>query len=441
MIRGADCITNMLPLELSGVAQEHSSTLGVLNAEPIAIIGMGCRLPGAENAQEFWRLLRDGTDATREIPAGRWDLDACYDPTPGTPGKMYTRRGGFLERIDTFDPGFFGISPREAVTMDPQQRFLLEVTWEALENANLTIDRLAGVPAGVFVGMCAYDYSQLPVGLDFYGHTGNSPGVAAGRLSYTLGLTGPCLTVDTACSSSLVSLHVACSHLRRRECDLALAGGVNLMVTPYSSIVFCQAQVLSPDGRCRTFDQAADGYARGEGCGMVVLKRLADAVADGDDVVALIRGSAINQDGPSAGLTVPRGASQQAVIRQALELSGVAPSQVDYVEAHGTATQLGDPIEVKSAAAVLGARAHAAGEPAADRFGQVQHRPPGGGGGHRRCDQAGAGALPWGDPGQSALPQPQLLHRLAKPALRGARRDPALAGDTAAHRGRQLVRL
>ncbi len=360
MSRLSERIAGMSPLQLALAAQQLEPKLGILKAEPIAVVGMGCRFPGADSPDRFWRLLRDGVDATREIPADRWDVDAVYDADRGVPGKMYTRRGGFLERVDAFDPQFFGISPREARHMDPQQRFLLEVTWEALENANQAPDRLFDSATGVFVGMCSYDFSTLlgewldPGAIDLYYSTGSAPSVAAGRLSYTLGLTGPCMTVDTACSSALTAVHLACLHLRRRECDLALAGGVNLIISPAASIAFCQAGMLSPDGRCRTFDRSASGYGRGEGCGMFVLKRLADAVASGDQVLALIRGSAVSQDGPSGGLTVPSGTAQQAAIRQALESGGVEPSQVGFVEAHGTATTLGDPIEVNALCAVLG---------------------------------------------------------------------------------------
>jgi microcystin synthetase protein McyG len=322
--------------------------------EPIAIIGMGCRFPGGSDTPEtFWQQLRDGVDAITAVPEDRWDLAAYYDPHPDTPGKMYTRYGGFLEQIDGFDPQFFGIAPREARSMSPQQRLLLEVTWETLEHANQAPDRLFGSSTGVFVGMSSFDYTTLPARvpdtqshIDAYMITGNALSVAAGRLSYTLGLTGPSMVIDTACASSLVAVHQACQSLRQRVCDLALAGGVHLMLTPEITIALCRLKALAPDGRCKTFDARADGFARAEGCGMIALKRLSDAVADEDRILALIRGSAVNQDGASGGLTVPSGAAQQAVIQQALEHARVEPSQISYIETHGTGTPLGDPIEV-----------------------------------------------------------------------------------------------
>jgi acyl transferase domain-containing protein/acyl carrier protein len=333
-------------------AQEH------LRREPIAVVGLGCRFPGAASPDAFWRLLSEGRDAIVDVPPERWDADAYHHSEPGTPGKMYTRRGGFLKGIDGFDPHFFGISPREAVSLDPQQRLLLEVSWEALEHAGIAADGLMGSPTGVFVGACHMDYLELFEDLslvDAYVATGNSLSLASGRLSYVLGLRGPSLTVDTACSSSLVAVHLACQSLRLGECRLALAGGTNLVVTPKTSVALCELRALSPTGRCHTFDARADGYVRGEGCGVVILKRLSDAQRDGDNVLAIIRGSAVNQDGRSGGLTAPHGPSQEAVIREALKSAGVEPSAVGYVEAHGTGTALGDPIEIQALAAVFGA--------------------------------------------------------------------------------------
>ena len=336
-------------------ALEHAKT------EPIAIIGMGCRLPGgADNPEAFWQLLRDGRDVIIEVPKNRWNIDAYYDPEPDAPGKMYTRYGGFLDPIDTFEPQFFGISPREAMSMDPQQRLLLEVSWEALENANLVPEQLFGSSTGVFVGITNIEYGALSLWandvnrIDAYYGTGASLGVAAGRLSYVLGLTGPSFIVDTACSSSLITAHLGCQSLRLGECDLALVGGVNLIFGPETYINFSKARMLSPDGRCKTFDAAADGYGRGEGCGVLVLKRLSDALADGDNILAKIRGSAVNQDGPSGGLTVPNGPSQEKVIRQALANGKVEPAQVSYIDAHGTGTSLGDPIEIGALGNVFG---------------------------------------------------------------------------------------
>jgi amino acid adenylation domain-containing protein/thioester reductase-like protein len=326
--------------------------------EPIAIIGLSCRFPGAPTPNAFWELLRNGVDAISEVPSDRWDVDAYHSESPD-PGKITTRFGGFLNDVDLFDPHFFGISPREAARMDPQQRLLLEVSWEALENAWIPPHSLAGTRTGVFVGISSSDYSRLqfndPELIDAYAGTGNAHSIAANRLSYVFDLRGPSMAVDTACSSSLVSVHLACQSLRNGESDVALAGGVNLILTPELTITFSQARMLSPDGRCKTFDANADGYVRGEGCGVVVLKRLSDAMRDGDNILALIRGSAVNQDGRSNGLTAPNGLAQQDVIRQALAEAQVAPHQIGYLETHGTGTPLGDPIEIASLRAVLDA--------------------------------------------------------------------------------------
>jgi acyl transferase domain-containing protein/acyl carrier protein len=328
--------------------------------EPIAVVGVGCRFPGGvDSPAAFWDVLSQGVDAVGEVPADRWDMDAFFDADPDAPGKMYTRAGHFLTGVDSFDAGFFGVSPREAVSLDPQQRLLLEVAWAALEDAGQVPARLAGSRTGVFVGIGTDDYSLLlrsadPASMDAYTGTGNAFSVAAGRLSYLLGLQGPSMAVDTACSSSLVAVHLACRSLRSGESDLALAAGVHLVLTPEGTIYLSRTKALSPDGRCKTFDASADGYGRGEGCGAVVLKRLSDAQRDGDRVLAVIRGSAVNHDGPSSGLTVPNGLAQQELIRTALADAGVAPADVDYVEAHGTGTSLGDPIEVDALAAALG---------------------------------------------------------------------------------------
>ncbi|MBI1357394.1 MAG: SDR family NAD(P)-dependent oxidoreductase [Acidobacteria bacterium] len=328
-------------------------------AEPIAILGAACRIPGGANDLEaFWELLRNETDAVREVPADRWDIEQYYDPDPDAPGKMYTRWGGFLGPVDGFDAAFFGVSPREALSMDPQQRLLLETAWEALENAGQAADRLQGSQTGVFVGISAYDYYHLQrrsAAIDAYTGSGVTFSVAAGRLAYVLGLQGPTMAVDTACSSSLVTIHLACQSLRNRECDLALAGGVNLILSPENTIYSCRLHALAADGRCKTFDARANGYVRGEGCGMTTLKRLSDALRDGDPILAVIRGSAVNQDGRSNGLTAPNGPAQEAVIRKALASGGVRPEEVSYVEAHGTGTPLGDPIELQALGATLGA--------------------------------------------------------------------------------------
>ncbi len=321
--------------------------------EPIAVTGMACRFPGAADPAAFWDLLSRGRDAISEVPRDRWDIDAYYDSDPEKPGKMYTRSGGFLQTIDEFSPAFFGISPREAASMDPQQRLLLEVSWEALENAAVAPERLQSSRVGVFVGIGASDYSELEVlqgssAIDAYNGTGGAHSVASGRLSYFLGVRGPSLAVDTACSSSLASVHLAVGSLRAQESDIALAGGVNLMMSPDTIVSLCKARMLSPDGRCKTFDASANGYVRGEGCGVLILKRLSEALADGDNILAVIRGSAVNHNGRSGGLTVPSGPAQQELIRQALRNARLKPSDVSYVEAHGTGTAVGDPIEVEA---------------------------------------------------------------------------------------------
>ena len=328
--------------------------------EPIAVIGMGLRFPGeANNLETFWQLLHDGVDAIGDVPTGRWDVDHFYDPDPNAPGKMYVKSGGFLQNVDQFDPAFFGMSPREAINLDPQHRLLLEVSWEALENAGLVPDEWVDSQTGVFIGIGgSVDYARL-IGddinkIDGYSGTGTTFSAAAGRLSYIFGFKGPCMAVDTACSSSLVTLHLACQSLRNNESNMALVGGVSLGLRPESNINLSKARMLAPDGRCKTFDESADGFGRGEGSAAIVLKRLSDAVADGDNILAVIRGSAVNQDGRSSGLTAPNGPSQKAVIRQALANAGVAAHEIDYLEAHGTGTALGDPIEVQALAEVLG---------------------------------------------------------------------------------------
>lgn len=326
---------------------------------PIAIIGAGCRYPGGiETPENLWRVVSEGIDAVSEVPAARWDADAYYDPDPKAPGKMVTRRGGFLNQVDQFDPQFFGISPREAATMDPQQRLLLECATEALESAGIASDKLSGSATGVFVGITTSDFGTLlraggPENSDVYSATGSALNVAAGRISFLFGFQGPSVSIDTACSSSLVAVHMACQSLRTGESDLALAGGVNVVLSPDAMILFSKWGMMAPDGTCKTFDAAADGFVRAEGCAVIALKRLADARAAGDPILAVIRGSAVNSDGRSSGLTVPNGPAQQSVIRKALESASLSPADIDYVEAHGTGTPLGDPIEVEALGTVM----------------------------------------------------------------------------------------
>ncbi|AGC47277.1 polyketide synthase [Myxococcus stipitatus DSM 14675] len=351
-------ISDLPPLKLALLARKVESKLALALSEPIAIVGMGLRFPGgADSPESFWELLREGRDAIAPIPASRWDVDAYYDPTPGTPGKMYTRHGAFIRGVEDFDPQFFGISPREAARMDPHQRLLLEVTWEALERAGLSATDLKGSSTGVFVGMMNEDFSHLMTDatqIDLHTASGSGLSVAAGRLAYSLGLQGPTMAVDAACSSSLVTVHLACQSLRTRECDLALAGGISLILSPLTSVVNCAMRMLSVKGRCSTFDATADGFVRGEGCGMLVLKRLSDAVADRDPILALLRGSATNHSGQSSGLTVPNGNALAKVMRAALQMGGVEPEQVGYMEAHGTGTAIGDPIEMEALGRVFG---------------------------------------------------------------------------------------
>ncbi|MDJ0661417.1 MAG: beta-ketoacyl synthase N-terminal-like domain-containing protein [Crocosphaera sp.] len=324
--------------------------------EQIAIIGLGCRFPQAKDLESFWELLKQGKDGIREVPRDRWNVEDFYDPQPVTPGKMSTRWGGFLEQVDQFDPGFFQISPRETEQIDPQHRLFLEVAWEALENAGIIPSHISGSPTGVFVGINNSDYSRMTESVDLinaYSPIGTDTCIVANRLSYILNLKGPSLAINTACSSSLVAIHYACQSLRLHESNLCLAGGVSLILLPEVTIAFSQARMMAADGRCKTFDAAADGYVRGEGCGVIILKRLSDALRDGDHIQGIIRGSAINQDGLTNGLTAPNGPSQQAVMRQALKNADLQPNQISYIEAHGTGTPLGDPQEFRSITTVF----------------------------------------------------------------------------------------
>lgn len=350
-------------LSLLEKADEKIKALERERREPIAVIGMSCRFPGGVNdPKSFLDMLREGRDAISTVPSDRWDVEEWYDPNAGAPGKIHSRFGGFVDGLENFDAAFFEISPREAESLDPQQRMLLEVSWEAMERARLAPLDHFDSRTGVFIGISGSDYLRYvcqddPQRINAYMGTGNAHSSASGRLSYFFGFKGPCVSVDTACSASLVAIHSACQSLRSGESEMALAGGVNHLLMPDMSINFSQAQMLAPDGRCKSFDARANGYVRAEGCGIVVLKRLSDALSAGDPILAVIRGSAVNQDGRSSGLTVPNGPAQQMVIRDALKNAGLRPSQVTFIEAHGTGTSLGDPIEVDALGAVFGDRA------------------------------------------------------------------------------------
>ncbi|HEY0610279.1 MAG TPA: beta-ketoacyl synthase N-terminal-like domain-containing protein, partial [Chitinophaga sp.] len=330
--------------------EKGTAARAAVQNEAIAVIGMGCRFPGAKGIAAYWELLQNGQSAISQLPANRKEWWPGADKDANT-------WAGYLDEVSTFDAQFFGISSKEAVYMDPQQRILMEVCWEALEQAGITDDALSGAAAGVFIGLSSNDYARMQFGnpgsLGAYTGTGSAFSIAANRLSYFLDIKGPSMAIDTACSSSLVAVYEACNSLRRNDCNLAIAGGVNLILGPELHAVFGAANMLAPDGKCKTFDEKADGYVRGEGCGVVILKRLSDAVDAGDNILAVIRGAAVNQDGRSNGLTAPNGMAQQAVIRKALQDAGVQPAEISYVEAHGTGTSLGDPIEMNALKTVL----------------------------------------------------------------------------------------
>lgn len=333
-------------------------------SEPIAIIGMSCRFPGNSNTPEqFWDLIKNNQDAISDIPLDRWNVDDFYDSNPETPGKMYMRKGGFIsQKVDEFDAKFFNISPTEAIDLDPLQRILLELAWEVFENSVYDPDALVGSKTGVFIGIAVPDYANL-IGdkkrydltqLSAYSITGTVNSIASGRLSHFFGLQGPAVSIDTACSSSLVATHLACESIHRGECEMALAGGINLNLSPLPFVGLCRTRALSPDGHCKTFDVRGDGYGRSEGGGIILLKSLSNALRDGDRILAIIRGSAINQDGRSSGLTVPNGTAQELLINDALNQAKLTPDDITYLEAHGTGTSLGDRIEINSIANVFG---------------------------------------------------------------------------------------
>jgi myxalamid-type polyketide synthase MxaB len=350
------------------VASSRERELLLEKYEPIAVVGMSVRLPGNNDTPEqFAEFLRAGRAGTGPIPEDRWDVPAYYSNDPGAKGKMIQAHGGFVSRVEDFDPKFFNISPKEAACIDPQHRLLLECAWQALESANIDPAALRDGDGGVYVGIGQFDFGIVVEGLDFADLEANmGPGTAhsaaCGRLSYFLGWRGPCICVDTACSASLVALHLAVQGLRRRECSIALCGGVNVIAHPRNHIIFSQSNMLAPDGRCKTFDDAADGYARSEGCGVLALKRLSDAKRDGDRILALVRGSSVRQDGESGGLTVPNGTAQVALMREALASAMLEPADIQYVEAHGTGTPLGDPIEIGAIDTVF-AESHSVSNP------------------------------------------------------------------------------
>lgn len=336
----------------------------------IAIVGAGCRFPGEANSLEkFWHLLHHQVDAISQIPPDRWQADRFYDSDKEAPGKSITRWGGFLDQIDQFDPQFFRISPREAIDLDPQQRLLLEVCWEALEQGAIVPEQLRGSRTGVFIGACSTDYFKLRTKFGLrdtfngYAYTGGRPSVLAGRIAYTFDFQGLTMVVDTACSSSLVALHLACQALNNDEADLAMVGGVNVLLDPSFFILASKLGTQSPEGRCKAFDESADGYVRAEGCGMLVIKRLDDALKDGNRILAVVKGSSVNQNGNGNSLTAPDAAAQATLMQKVLADSGLNPTDISYVEAHGTGTPVGDPIEFSSIWNVFGQHHQAQGNP------------------------------------------------------------------------------
>src|SRR5882757_7366117 len=334
--------------------------LTAMQKERIAIIGVGCRFPGSVSSKDsLWKLLVEGREGIIEVPPDRWNVERYYDAEPGVAGKSIALRGGFIDAIDQFDPQFFGISPREAPYVDPQHRLLLETAWEAIEDAGLVLDFERGADLGVFVGISHNDYQGIQsTSFDHFSigphtPTGSAHSIAANRISYCLNLRGPSVAMDTACSSALTAVHAACEHIWAGRGDVALAGGVTVMISPGGFIGFSQASMLSPDGKCKAFDASADGFVRGEGAGMVLLKRLSQAIADGDPIHGVIIGTALNQDGHTNGISLPSAEAQARLVRAACIDAGIAPSRIGFVEAHGTGTAVGDPIEAHALADAL----------------------------------------------------------------------------------------
>src|SRR5829696_6945518 len=330
----------------------------------IAIIGASCRFPGAPGLEPYWELLTSGTDAITEVDERRWSTRFYYHPSRSEPGKSYTWSAGLIGDVDLFEPAFFGISPREAAQMDPQQRILLELVWHAAEDAGIPSAKLAGTATGVYIGAASSDYRDLrlgdPASGDSYFMTGGTLSILANRISYVFDLHGPSLTIDTACSSSLVALHQACEAIRDERIGTAIVGGINLLLSPYPFLGFSRATMLSRRGRCFAFDGRADGYVRGEGGGVVILKKLAQALADGDRVRAVILGTGTNSDGRTIGLSLPSEAAQSALIGTVCERAGVTPNDLAFFEMHGTGTPAGDPIEAAAVGRTLGQSRRAA---------------------------------------------------------------------------------
>ena len=420
-----DRVSAMSGEQRDAITQKFDSSSRVVAAEPIAVVGIGCRFPGDANGPDgYWNFLANGGDGISEIPADRWNADEFYDPDQFAPGRMSSKWGGFLSDVSGFDADYFGISPREAEAMDPQQRLMLEVAYEALEHAGIATEDLSGVRAAVMMGVYYGEYQTIsaanPDAIDAYSATGNAHAVAVGRIAYLLGLRGPAVAIDSACSSSLVTIHLACQSLRLRESDLALAGGVSLILRPETQIAMAKWGMLSPNGRCYSFDSRADGFVRGEGCGVVVLKRLTDAVRDGDRVLAVVRGSAVNQDGRSNGLTAPNTIAQQDVIRSALR-SGDVPARLG--ELHRGARhrhRTGRPDRIRSAGRPIrqGRRRLCLGRS------EIQLRSPRGRGRYRRVHQ--------GRPVGAAVPDSAESQLLAMESGDRPQVDPAVRPDRAA---------